>query len=436
MAEEDIYNSKRHFERFVATYRDFGKPPTPANPARDGGKRVRIYYCRNAENLKYFPKLFAWLEVKDLSYVRRLRVCSMLKFVCHVSDKDLAHCDRDDINAMVAAANQTFTSDKTKHDFIVSLRFLWKILLPERDERGRIDDYVVPYPVRHLSARMDKSRQKRRLDTLSIDEYERLIKSFSQDARMQAYIALEFESLGRPQEILYTKIRDVELLDNYAKVWISEHGKEGTGFLQCIDGFPYIARWLNEHPLRHDTNAFFFVNLGNTGRYKQMNPNTINKHLREHCERLGISKRITCYSLKRSGVTFRRIRGDSDATIQHTARWTSTRQLKAYDYSNQDDILKKELARRGLIADKKYLDFRPVTKKCAFCDHINGIGNDACENCKRPLDREQIVKEIARKENEVEALRAQLKEFPAMIAELVEQRAKELLYAERHLKNR
>jgi hypothetical protein len=46
---------------------------------------------------------------------------------------------------------------------------------------------------------------------------------------MQAYISLAVESLARPQELLYLKVRDVETHENYARISISEHGKEGIG---------------------------------------------------------------------------------------------------------------------------------------------------------------------------------------------------------------
>ena len=53
------------------------------------------------------------------------------------------------------------------------------------------------------------------------------------------------------------RLRDIELFDNYAKVHISEHGKEGIGLLQCIDSYPHVIRWLDKHPLRKDPDVTF-----------------------------------------------------------------------------------------------------------------------------------------------------------------------------------
>jgi len=106
---------------------------------------------------------------------------------------------------------------------------------------------------------------------------------------------------------------------------------------------------------------------------------------------LKLNKPITCYSLKRNGVTFARLRGESDVEIQHRARWTSTKQLKTYDLSSQEDSFRIALAKRGLIKDDKYKEFLPRTKTCLFCgfDKI-GFTEDTCPKCLHVIDKEKI----------------------------------------------
>jgi len=398
MAENDIYNNKEHYTRFKLNLKNFLQKPDEHNKV---GKRTQKYYCKNPDNIKYFYKLFDKFEAKDISYVRRLKLLNSFKLICYATDKKLADCNREDIDKIIAFMHSVNNTSSSKYDFLNDIKFLWKIILPEKDEKGRYDEIIVPYVVRHIKAKQDISRQKRREDILSIDELEKLLNSFNQDKRLQSYLFISFETLARPQELLYTKIKDVELYDGYAKIWISEHGKEGTGFLQVIDSYPYLVNWLNEHPLKDDRNAFLFINLGVHGRFRQMRPENINKHIKEKLKLIKIPKRITCYSLKRSGVTFRRYRGDSDATIQHTARWNSTRQLKTYDYSRPEETFKIELIKRGILTEdklskdekEKYKNLKATSKKCVFCNHINGLNVEVCDNCKRPLDREKIMKQ-------------------------------------------
>ena len=373
------------------------------------------YFCRNAQNLAYFRALDRIFGFRDTSYIRRLRLFNVLKLICYATDKKLKECEREDVNSIVGFAFTRLPSPTSKHDFVKDLKFIWKNLFPEKDERGRVDETLIPYSVRHLSAKIDRSKQQLRNDRLTMEEFEKLVQSFSQDKRMQAFLTLAFESLGRPQELLYVKIKDVELHDNFGKVWVTDHGKEGPGFLQCIDSFPQVASWYNEHPLRHNPDAYFFINIGNTGKFRQLKPESINKHIREKLKLVSIDKRITCYSLKRNGVTFRRLRGDSDVSIQHAARWTSTKQLRAYDLSEPDDSFKKELAKRGLIDDGKYKDFQPTAKQCQFCAYTNGLNDKICGQCKRLLDRKKL---LALNESGGQELETERKERKKLGAEL------------------
>ena len=400
MTDNDIYDSK-------GTYEDFKNGKLLTYLQDPSG--YRKYQIKNKKNLDYFYKLMQRFEAADLSYIRRLRLFRSFLIVCNYIEKDLTKVDRDDIDNMISLANEHNKAVKTKKDFIKDLKYMWKILFPEKDEKGRIDDTLVPYVVRHLSSKIDKSREKIRKDKFTIEEFEKLVISFANDPRIQALITLLFESLGRPQELLGRNMSDVEIHENYAKIYISEHGKEGVGFLRCIDSFYYLTKWLNGHPLKNDPKAPLFINIGTRNKYERLKPSGVNKLLREKCKMLNIIKPITMYSFKRNGVTLSRLRGDSDVDIQHRARWTSTRQLKTYDLSTQDDAFKIELIKRGIIkASEKFADIKPTTKKCLFCNYENGIAEKICNNCKRLLDKEEIEKIEKLKEQENRTLKEEM----------------------------
>lgn len=385
MPSNDIYNNKERYEYLKQHLQDLAQPPKKSRRGKTGK-----YYSRNPKNVQYFYKLCDTFEARDLSYVRRCRVLGTLRLICYSTNKDLSECDRDDINKIVKFMHTVNHSPISKIDFIKGMKYIWKTLFPEKDSYGRVDETICPYSVRHLKGKIDKSREKRRLDKLTVEELERLIQFFSDDPSTQAYIALAVDSLGRPQEILYTKISDIELYENYARVWISEHGKEGTGFLQCIDSYPYLVRWLNLHPFKDKQESFIFLNK----QRRWLTPFAINKKIGKACKALSINKPITCYSLKRSGVTIKRLLGYSDVEIQHTARWTSTRQLHIYDLSDQDDTFKLQLVKRGLVKDEKLRSFEPKTKLCRYCNAVNGMTAEVCMNCQRPLELGQIKRQV------------------------------------------
>ena len=389
VAENDIYRNQERYDRFLTTLPDRALPEEQWQRTRKHKYRIR-----NPANVRHFQRLIPVFEARDLSYIHRIRQLQHLLLAAHLCEKDFAECTREDMNSIMAGMHARLGSAKSKHDFIVYIRGMWRLLFPEKDERGQPDDTIFPYVVRHLSSKIDKSKQRLRNDRFTPEEFEALLNFFGDDPRLQAYLMLAMESLGRPQELLTRKLKHVELHDLFAKVWLTEHGKEGPGLLQCIDAYPYLVRWLEEHPLKHDPEAYLFVNLQNhVGR--PLTPFNINKHIRNACHHLGMRKNITCYSLKRNGVTFRRLRGESDFEIQHAARWTSARQVKTYDLSVQEDAFKRQLEKRGILAaEAKQL--QPSTKRCAFCQAVCGFTARTCGNCLRPLDRKSILEEVQR----------------------------------------
>ena len=150
-------------------------------------------------------------------------------------------------------------------------------------------------------------------------------------------------------------------------------------------------KWYNIHPLKHDKSAYLFISKRNN----QLKPVVINNILKSACKNLGIRKPVTCYSFKRNGVTFSRLRGESDVEIQHKARWTSTKQLKTYDLSTQEDSFKKALAKRGLLNQDNFIDYQPESKKCRFCGYDKiGFSEDICPQCLHIINQEKIKKYI------------------------------------------
>ena len=389
MPEDDIYKSKRRYESFVKLVENGEFLLQPEKRKRSAG--TAKYYCRNKENIKYFYRLFDSFEAQDLSYIRRGRILCNFRLICYIAEKDLAKLEREDIDKIVAYMHKTHKSPTSKADFVKVIKRTWRTLFPEKDEKGRIDESLCPYAVRHLRTNGDKSRQKAREDKLTWEEYESIVKYFSDNPRMQAYLTLAVESLGRPQELLYTKIKDLEVYENYAKLNISEHGKEGIGILQCIDSFPYVMKWFNQHPLKDNPKEFLFINE----KKRQLTPKVVGKYLKKACLNLRIYKPVTPYSLKRNGVTFARLRGESDVEIQHKARWSSTKQLKTYDLSTQEDSFKMQLAKRGLINSRDYGQSLPQTKICPYCgfDKV-GFSEDQCSKCLRILDRNKIMENV------------------------------------------
>jgi len=377
MAENDIYNNKKVYECFIKNIPNLTKETTRSR-----------YYCKNKNNLKYFKNLLNSFEIDDISYIRRLRLLNILKFLTYFIKSDLKNITK-----------------KTKDELIIEVRRRFKVSNVKKTERDIKRIYKIifgklPKVMEEFNIRIDKSMQKNGNGKLTYEEFDKLMKYFSNSITLQAYLSLAFESLGRPQEILYTKISDLELYDNYAIVNVSEHGKEGTKKLISIDSYPYLIKMYNSHKDRKNKDTLLFLNVNNN----QLTPKAINKRLKKACEYLKIDKNITCYSLKRFGVTFRRLNGDSDVTIQRIAGWTSTKQLGTYDLSDQDDVFKIELAKRGLIKNVKLKEHYPKTRNCEYCGERVGFSESSCPKCYNLMDKDMIKKRIEAREKPHEFL--------------------------------
>jgi len=384
MAEDDIYGNKKRWENWVLEYINkkniLKKPENPK----------RLYYCKNKENFKYYVKLIRSFEVDDLSYIRRGRLKDVMNLLCFFIDIDLKNAnslEREEIIIRIRERIKPSQLTKTASD----IRRIGRILF---------DDVERPCFFREFRIKTDISRQEARKDKIGIIEFDKIMKYFNKKSNIKAYLSLAFESLARPQEICYTKIRDVEFYDEgYAIVHINSHGKEGIKKLLSIDSYPYLLQMFTEHKDRTNKEAFLFLNeYGN-----QLTPFSINKQIKLACKKLKIDKPITCYSIKRFGVTYRRLQGDDDITIQKIAGWKSTKQLKTYDLSDQDDVFKIELVKRGLLKDNKLKEYQPKTKICGYCGHLVGFSETKCPKCNILVDKDLIKERYERSKDDKKA---------------------------------
>jgi len=407
MAEDDIYGSKAKYERFVRNIDTLIiEPSKRKNP---GQRRVAKYFCRNPANLAYFRRINAHFKAVDLSYVRRLRIFNTLVFVCDCTEKDLAACGRHDMNLIMERLHEVNKTIESKQTVIKQIKALWRVLFPELDGQGRPDETLTPYVVRHLSARMDISKRVERNDYFTEEEYLKIINYLGHDPRLQAFFKISFECYARPQAMLYLKIGDVTLLDDYAEIECRAHGKEGPRlFPPVIASYPYLIKWLKEHPLKHDKNAYLFINTGNTNRLKQLRVEAINNALKKACKDLQIDKPIRCYSFKRTTINYDAENDENPITVMYNAGWTSISRFDSYKKKKPRHIYNRQLINKGLKNEEKPAINLKEQKKCHFCNTPVGFSEVICPQCSRPLDQQKIAEKAEAKEQEIGQLKQEI----------------------------
>lgn len=384
MSTNDLYNSEQKYYRWVELIR---------TKALLQPSERRTRHILNKENLSYFEKLLTHTQAKDLSYVRRVKLFSRLLAICSLTKKNLADCTREDLDKIVSAFHEQNKTPTSKKDAIKTTKYLWRVLLPETDEKGRVDDTIIPYPTRHLTTKIHKSQEKDRNERYTMNELKRILEYFTRDPVYQAYLTAIHESFTRPQELAYLKIRDFTFYDNYSTARVSSHGKGGTKTIQFeLLSHPYIVQWYNKHPFKSDKDAYFFVN----SRGRQLTPFAVRKRLIKACQELNIDKNLTAYSFKRNGITFARLQGVPSKIIVVKAGWSNSKQLDTYDIGTTDEALQQHRINLGLEVDKKarQKEKKLQGKECIFCKTLNIATAEICTTCQRPLDREAIQQAI------------------------------------------
>ena len=195
MAENDIYDNKTKYEKEANNLDKLLLKPEEREKHSHNSK----YYVQNKVNLKYFRKLIDYFDLYDKSYVFRRRIIKSLKIITYICKKDIKLLQKQDWENTILYANKQF-NDRSKKDYFKDKSYIFKILFGEESEQFKLAN--------SFKFRADKSRQKAREDKLEWEEYEQIVSFFSNNPLMQCYLAVSFESLGRPQEILYLRIKD------------------------------------------------------------------------------------------------------------------------------------------------------------------------------------------------------------------------------------
>src|SRR3989344_4312542 len=144
MAEDDIYHNKSRYEKFIANLDGLTKAPKPSTAT---GRGIRKYYCKNPVNLIYFRNLDKHFQLKDNSYIRRLRLMRVFQIAVFVTEKELSQVTREDINEIVTFSHSVNLSPKSKADFIRDIRYIWQIsfLTLSLSLLKRNSDYILPW---------------------------------------------------------------------------------------------------------------------------------------------------------------------------------------------------------------------------------------------------------------------------------------------------
>ena len=227
---------------------------------------------------------------RGISKRRISRYVDVLLWLSNALGKGFKEVSRRDMeDAMMKLECSSYTEwTKATNKMIVKLFYKW---LYNTD--------VYPDVVRWIKV---KKVIKKRLpeELLTPEEVKRMIDACNH-IRDKALVSFLYESGCRVGELLNLRIRDVEFMDNICYVMLN--GKTGMRRIPIINSVPYLANWIENHPLRDDRNAYVFVSLVGKNRKSRMGYTAVRLLLRDIAKRAGIKKRVNPHNFRHSRAT-------------------------------------------------------------------------------------------------------------------------------------
>lgn len=265
-------------------------------------------------------------------------------------------------------------------------------------------------------------------DLLTPDEIKKMFES-SQNPRDSALISILSESACRISEAVNLNINDLSPTDYGFKMRIRD-GKTGGRDIALISSVPHLKKWLNIHPLRNNTDAPLFINLGTRNHHERVSRYGSRKVIRIIAKNAGIGRRVYPHLFRHTTLTNLASDGMQESILRKLAGWTGSSDMpEVYIHVGNKDVERAQLARHGKAVAQKHLSENPLSKECPVCHKDIPIESQYCENCSKHQELTPVVKRLLEEHqqtiSEVEKMKAMFNED--MIKSMIEARVNEIL---------
>jgi integrase/recombinase XerD len=354
---EDIHNFKRKLELAI---KHLG-----SSPISERNKELIIKF--------HFECLSQGIKPGRIQkYVYNLRaIATWLK-------KDFDDSTIEDIKNIVAEIEGSTYKDWTKHDYKVCLKKFYRWLKNEKD----------PKEIEWIKISNIKNK-KLPEDLLTEDDIKKLIDSASHP-RDKALISVLYETGCRVGELASIKIKNITF-DKYG-AQITMHGKTGYRRVRVITSVPYLAEWLNKHPLKNPE-SWLWISIYTHEKLEYESLRGILRHIRD---RSGISKSVNPHNFRHSRATYL-ANFLTEAQMKEYFGWVQASDMASvYVHLSGRDVDKALLKVYGIVDEEDGKESLLKPKKCIRCGETNPCTNILCSKCSAPLDEKAIASLIER----------------------------------------
>ena len=335
------------------------------------------------------------LEFQDYAFSSGLTKTRILKYVNTLRklaewlDISFTRATKKEIMRLVRQIEQKEYSNWTKHDYKVILKKFYKWINGDEE---------YPEKVRWMKTTFKKKNQKLPEDLLTSEEVERMINA-SGNLRDKALISLLYESGCRISEILTMRIKHATFDKYGAKILVN--GKTGMRRIRVISSVPYLASWLDIHPLRDNPDAPIWVAIGTRNRNELIKYPNARIMIASLAKKIGLKKRVNPHNFRHSRATYLASHF-TEAQMNQYFGWKQGSDMPScYVHMNGRDIDGAVLKLHGLKKEEKEDSTEFSPRKCHHCEKMNPPNSKFCIRCGAPLDLETVMK-VEEKRKEVD----------------------------------
>jgi len=191
------------------------------------------------------------------------------------------------------------------------------------------------------------------------------------------FIAVDYETGARPEELLNIRIKDIMFDSKEAKVIL--RGKTVERVTRVIAYVTLLKQWLTVHPFKHELNAYLWLSEASNHKWKPIGLMAAEKMFEDTMKKAGIKKQTRLYILRHSRAT-------------HLANKLTEAQMCAYfGWQLGTKVVQRSIHLAGVRTDYALLELAGVkvdnydgsTLKVRYCKRCNEMLSPNYEFCIR-----------------------------------------------------
>lgn len=269
----------------------------------------------------------------------------------------------------------------TKRDFAITIKRFYKWYLGEDKRFPPLVEWINTTLKKKDTPRLKKS------ELLSEEDVRKLIR-VADNPRDKAIVALAWDTGGRVGEFGTMRIDYINFVGLDTTVDFLK-GKTGSRTCMTLYSMPYMAKWVDSHPLKEDKSAPLWINISQDPKRKhtQLTHRAIIKIFKRLMEKTDINKRIYCHLFRHSRATWCAENGWSQIEMCKYFGWEDDSRMPAtYISMVSKDVNNRYKESYGIKSErqKKTEERKPII--CHACDSINTAEATFCRNCNSVLN--------------------------------------------------